>query len=1708
MKYSEIKPLKFYKDKPNILFWSKGQPPTEIIELSTSKEEIFETLRDPYYRFKIGMFKSITSDVLFREKIGTKMIRENDRIAFIKLYKEELIKKGVMIKFVPMNNINRVTDTHGNFILDLSTWMNLFFSNRKIKDKNYMTNAFLEFIGSKIESVPNTSEYKKIIHINIASWAKYNKHGFGISKKNLNDPLSVLLTAMATKNEEALAPFKNYDFLVTEKATKSFIIIPGSELSKKNYAKIKVLLKRFSCFNWNTEVMDEDPELLREEDKIIAAQSEVKAELHKKVEAEKTQKKDYTQDDITALVAASMRKKLTSTSSETTTKKEVLDDIIDNIKVNEDDLENDSDEFEEDVSAFMDEPPTDNPLAENETETDAEIDAMLQDEFEETSSDDSNEDEVPELDEAIDELIQDDELNTEDEGINEVLQLEYARKQKLDEKARITRAKNIAKLKAEQDKVIKLNTRPTKNNIHTTQIKNVIETTNEAITESTFINFDHDYVENLLESDIDSALISLNKADSQIYVVKKEEIDTSTSLDAKKTIIYTLRDENNHQFTMKLDVPTLIDDKYVYIGGNRKIIQRQLFLNPISKIKSDQVQIVTWYNKAFIFREGKQLNQKTSAVKKILVKSGTKYNVVFGRSDSINMKDIFTPLDYDSISQNIYSIKKGKKVLNFNLHDLKTEMKKLGISRSGIPKGNILIGYDLETKTAIHYNPKESSVSDYIIDNIFDDTDKKAVSKTKVGRKFTHTRIKVMGNLIPTVIFLMYCEGFHKIMERANIKYRFVQDKKEIRDVDNATTGVVTLKDGYILWDKYPLRNSMLMNSMNYVDMSMIPYEEIDLKEHYINIISELFPSANIWSALDQFKDFMIDPKTEEVLRSLNQPTELSDVIIYAVGLLCDNAYANELDMSNYRVRSGEVIAQSVYKVVTSSYKKYRDSLHKSKGQKLAVKQDAVTKFILTQVPTLEEASSLNPVLDMEKGRAITRKGLTGTNEARGYSFEKRAYDPSMLGTIGITTTPDANVGILRQLTLEPKINSLLGTIEKTDVNDLTAANLFTPAELLSPPGVLHDDPTRTSMGYKQTKQMMPMEAASPVLVGNKVESIVPYHVSSDFVFFGKKDGKIVEKKNGLVIVEYSDGTHDSIDISKKMLKNSANGFWIESQMTCPHDVGYKFKANEVIAWDPRSFSKNDDDLGASLNIGVLTKVAILPNYDEYEDSAPITTSLAKRMATEVVMESSVFLGKNATVHKLVKVGDKVKSEDVLISFDESFDDPAVNKMLQGLQGSDKDYDTDLVEEYYKKIKSHYSGEVVDIKILSTVEITELSDSLAAIVKNEYNTISRRDQMLNKYRNKGDLNYYKCGQIVNKTTRPVETKYGKLEGIEVGDGGVMIKIYIKYRNIAKKGDKLTNYTALKGVISTVIEEGYEAFTINEPDEEISTMIAPGAILARKTPSVLLAMFSNKCIIKMTEQARRLYLESKKPVSVKKKDLLNFLYGALNKIDPSGDNAKIYKKKYGSMSDAAFDKYMKKMLSDKDKYFYLEMIEYQRDLKMENIEACAKYLGIELYEKVALPYITMDKNNVVVTPTPVPVGYIHEKLMVQMLIKKNSVSTSISKRNARTGQVTGDDKTSRTSDVESYSMIAIEANEGLKELLGPRADDMMAKNQMYNSIQQKGYVRLDELQSNPEDKIAINTLDAYYMLQGFKTNLVNGIGELKSQNSDPFKRDKK
>ncbi len=228
------------------------------------------------------------------------------------------------------------------------------------------------------------------------------------------------------------------------------------------------------------------------------------------------------------------------------------------------------------------------------------------------------------------------------------------------------------------------------------------------------------------------------------------------------------------------------------------------------------------------------------------------------------------------------------------------------------------------------------------------------------------------------------------------------------------------------------------------------------------------------------------------------------------------------------------------------------------------------------------------------------------------------------------------------------------------------------------------------------------------------------------------------------------------------------------------------------------------------------------------------------------------------------------------------------------------------------------------------------------------------------------------------------------------------------------------------------------------------------------------------------------------ITEKRKKAEALIYKVMKALDPTGTNVEIYKEKFSSMSDKQFDTWMTNFLNDPEKNFYLEITEYKNDLKYENIVKAANVLGVPLYEKVYLPHINGDaEKNIVVTPVEVPVGYAHEKRMMQTLEKKNTGSTHTSKRNSITGQVTGDDKNARNSDAETYGLLAINANAALSEFMGPRADDDIARDEMKAAIDRDGAVRKADLSNKPENRISLTTLDVYFLMQGFKTNLIRG-----------------
>ena len=388
-------------------------------------------------------------------------------------------------------------------------------------------------------------------------------------------------------------------------------------------------------------------------------------------------------------------------------------------------------------------------------------------------------------------------------------------------------------------------------------------------------------------------------------------------------------------------------------------------------------------------------------------------------------------------------------------------------------------------------------------------------------------------------------------------------------------------------------------------------------------------------------------------------------------------------------------------------------------------------------------------------------------------------------------------------------------------------------------------------------KHIIPVKDMSPVLISTGIEKRLPYAISKDFVVRAKDDGvvKEIDTKTNMMILAYKDGSHEAVNLNPVVVKNGGGGFYLANTLVPLYKLGAKFKKNDVVAQNKDYFSKHYD--GCKFNIGTLCKAAIMSAFCTYEDSKAITHKLSERLATEMIMMKHIVLGPNATVVSMMKKGDKVKVGDELIKYEASNQEEAVNKLLSSIGD-------DLREEVKSMSKntlvSKYTGVIEDIRMYSTLPPENLSPSLAKIIKDYWNTIADKKKLVRKYKIEDPTymgnTYYELDQPI----RPDSS--GKVKGYKLEEG-IVIEFYIKFSDPVGPGDKVCDFAALKGVCCYIFPEGEEPKTMFRPDEEISTILPATSVLARKVVSILLTMFSNKCVIEMKRKLKEIYENGKK-----------------------------------------------------------------------------------------------------------------------------------------------------------------------------------------------------------------------------------------------------
>ena len=600
------------------------------------------------------------------------------------------------------------------------------------------------------------------------------------------------------------------------------------------------------------------------------------------------------------------------------------------------------------------------------------------------------------------------------------------------------------------------------------EISDKVKTINSNVTKVKFPNFEKAYNEHLFHKDIVNNLTYMNELPIPVYVRNIKVDDSSDELNFKETYTVDLEDSNRVRHTLKFDIPKFIDDKFMYLRGNKKIIIKQRYMKPIVKLGPDAVQIVSNYNKIFVRRYGKKISSKVEKFIKSINAQITGIDVKYGNNLVTNMK-YKSILEYDEISKDITYIKIGDFEFYFNREEMDALLKEKGIKLKenelcfgfANTKGNLNEPLIIDINTQKMVNG-EMDIVDFIISSAsnklgqdFDDA--------KSGKKFMYTRAKIMKKEVPIILLLSYFEGLSTILRKANINHHFSDVKPN--NIPN-NQGVVAFENGYLIYDKYPFENSLLMNAFVDIPTKAFNYEDFDEKDVYLSIFDSLFGTKLIGQLFDNFYDSMIDPITKEILDDLNYPTDLVGVLLTANSLLSDNSYAKEIDMNLFRVRSNELVNAYLYKAISTAYARYKITSNNNNPVKISIPQDIVIKELMMS-QNVEDYSTLNPIVELEKSRAITPKGLSGLNLDQAFTQDKRSYDKTMLGLMALSTSPDANCGIVRQLTLEPNIINARGYMNitpKEKVDSLNDANLFSPAELLSPLGNSRDDSVRTAI--------------------------------------------------------------------------------------------------------------------------------------------------------------------------------------------------------------------------------------------------------------------------------------------------------------------------------------------------------------------------------------------------------------------------------------------------------------------------------------------------------------------------------------------------------------------------------------------------------------------------------------------------------------------
>lgn len=980
-----------------------------------------------------------------------------------------------------------------------------------------------------------------------------------------------------------------------------------------------------------------------------------------------------------------------------------------------------------------------------------------------------------------------------------------------------------------------------------------ISTTNRGAKAGTsFSHIAKAYEENLMDRDIVETFMNLSKLPDGFEVTDVEVTDVSTVHSLVNNWKVNLRSKlTGRQNTINIRVPKVMNGKF-YNNGIWFNLGKQDFPIPILKLGPKRVMLTSNYQKITLERYDTRSLVDIGILVKVLSKffdeQGNNKYVKPGSSTITNSRFLST-VEYDEYAKVWFSFTNKEKKLEI-CFDRNQCLKLYGFVNC--EENEFCCGMSnqvpiiINTDTGVSRN--EKTITDIIIESLPPDLQKE-YQKVKPGKRSMYSE---MNATVKTPVGLTCCawEGISKVLKKANIDYKVINRR------DQLPTGYFGIDfSDCKLAIRNTVPNQLLFNGFNMIDTKsyrMHDFEKpiMDPDSVFVDIYnSHFFKQYSQLTTFIAYYNFFVDAMTSDVCLHYNLPNDIVGMLIYGSNMLADNNFVVENTASLYRVRSSEVVPAIIHSEIAFAISRYNNSSgSKSRDHLLKFNPNSVL-LTLMELGTTENASALNPMVELHQKETVTQRGWHGVNKDRAYNKPKRSYHESMIGKTAMSTPNSANVGINRQLVADPKIESVRGYTSPAgvdeDYNDLQLASF---SELFTPGTVSHDDAIRTAIATSQTSHIVSTAVAEPAIISNGADEIAAGSLSDEFAVVAQDDGKVIEVSDGYMIVQYANGKKQAIEIQDRYHSNPSSGFYVNNKLVSNFLVNDQFKKNDILAYHEKFFTKGIDGV-VRMNLGPLAKVAFMSTYFTYEDSGMMTESLSKKLATSITMCETIKLDATANVEKIAKVGDEVEVGDPLVVLGlGDTGDKSVDNFLRAFRA---DSDSSILDSAKRTFTAKHAGRIVDIKIFTIKSMDNLSPSLYDILSEHYANNAKRKRILDKHDSTNSV--YKLDTLYDRPTGPLKGQ--TIKGVSTD---VLIEVYIEHEDFQSVGDKLVAFAASKQVIGDMVPLGQEPYAESTPDEEISVFVSCRSVLNRMIPSILTTAAGNKVLIETKKAIRKIW----------------------------------------------------------------------------------------------------------------------------------------------------------------------------------------------------------------------------------------------------------